>query len=529
MAARHDAPGSGNWQYAYHAPKTNTRTAKPAIPEPKARVGPPGVSSGVSFRNLPDASLMSIRDICSHYEKKCSGAYSSNSLAGRYVFQMSREIGAQLQAMSASSGGQGQRVRDLENVLEEWNACFGRNAEEGTQGVFGIVPMTPTALKHTLVSQRARVRELEASVAALQGSQDAEASKVKELMSSHAAAARLQAAADRARAEAALAAMRARCDADVALAAERAESAREEARKALEYDRARATRTVKEALASAKEESSALRADKEALEARLAREWASKLRHLELKARNAEAATAQAVERAVERARRAGAQELQRAVKEAAARAGQAAVAQGKAGGGGLSRGSTSAASKARVEARDARRAGGGAELLRDEDGAGLAPLTADELANGADGPGVVVMREGGGERREAPPPPPPAGGARAGPAEAGEAPPRAAARREPDRSSEISLLALKLKNSTEEASYLKSRVADLETMVKTMRVAIEGSLEEGAGERNFGGWRQVYAVQYPWLRDRKREDPKRYSYLKQHGGKGIRVPTESF
>ena len=42
---------------------------------------------------------MAIRQICTHYEKKCSGKYSTNSLASRYVFQMSREIMAQLQAM----------------------------------------------------------------------------------------------------------------------------------------------------------------------------------------------------------------------------------------------------------------------------------------------------------------------------------------------------------------------------------------------------------------------------------------------
>ena len=46
------------------------------------------------------------------------------------------------------------------------------------------------------------------------------------------------------------------------------------------------------------------------------------------------------------------------------------------------------------------------------------------------------------------------------------------------------------------------------------MKVAMNGSLEDGAGEKEFGGWRQVVSVQYPWLRDRKREDPARYSYM---------------
>ena len=142
-------------------------------------VGPPGVSSGISFRNLPDASLMAIRSVCLHFEKKCSGQYSSKSLASRYIFQMSREIQGQLQAMSANSGGQGQRVRDLENVLTEWNENFGRDSEDGTQGVFGIVPMTPTALKHMLAEQRGRIKELEREMRELTNAKDEAATQVR--------------------------------------------------------------------------------------------------------------------------------------------------------------------------------------------------------------------------------------------------------------------------------------------------------------------------------------------------------------
>ena len=98
------------------------------------------MSSGVSFRQLPDASLMAIRQICAHYEKKCSGKYSTKSLAGRYVFQMSREIMAQLQAMSHNAGGAGQRVRDLEDILTEWNDNFGRGSADGFQGKVSAGP-----------------------------------------------------------------------------------------------------------------------------------------------------------------------------------------------------------------------------------------------------------------------------------------------------------------------------------------------------------------------------------------------------
>lgn len=69
----------------------------PTIPEPRYRVGPKGVSSGVSFRKLPQPSLDAVRKICEHYEAKCSGTYQS--LASRYLFQMGREIRSQIDAL----------------------------------------------------------------------------------------------------------------------------------------------------------------------------------------------------------------------------------------------------------------------------------------------------------------------------------------------------------------------------------------------------------------------------------------------
>ncbi len=67
----------------------------------KQRVGPKGVSSGVSLRRFPDPSLQAIIDICDHYEAKCSGKYVS--LASRYVFHMSKEIRAQIDALKQCS------------------------------------------------------------------------------------------------------------------------------------------------------------------------------------------------------------------------------------------------------------------------------------------------------------------------------------------------------------------------------------------------------------------------------------------
>ncbi|KAL3797917.1 hypothetical protein ACHAW5_002025 [Stephanodiscus triporus] len=60
------------------------------VPEPRHRVGPKGISSGISFRNLPPPSLDEIKNVCDHYKVKCAGTYKS--LASRYVYQMATEI-----------------------------------------------------------------------------------------------------------------------------------------------------------------------------------------------------------------------------------------------------------------------------------------------------------------------------------------------------------------------------------------------------------------------------------------------------
>jgi hypothetical protein len=60
------------------------------VPEPRHRVGPKGISSGISFRDLPPPSLDEIKNVCEHYKVKCAGTYKS--LASRYVYQMATEI-----------------------------------------------------------------------------------------------------------------------------------------------------------------------------------------------------------------------------------------------------------------------------------------------------------------------------------------------------------------------------------------------------------------------------------------------------
>mmetsp|Transcript_25165 Transcript_25165/g.52874 ORF Transcript_25165/g.52874 Transcript_25165/m.52874 type:complete len:360 (-) Transcript_25165:1587-2666(-) len=84
--------------------KTNRSTRKKTdikIPEPRHRVGPKGISSGISFRNLPPPSLDQIKNICEHYQEKCAGTYKS--LASRYVYQMATEIEGLVEALKKDS------------------------------------------------------------------------------------------------------------------------------------------------------------------------------------------------------------------------------------------------------------------------------------------------------------------------------------------------------------------------------------------------------------------------------------------
>jgi hypothetical protein len=86
------------------APKTRKKTDIP-IPEPRHRVGPKGVSSGISFRELPPPSLGEIKKVCEHYQTKCAGTY--NSLASRYVYQMATEIEDLVKALEGGYGSEG--------------------------------------------------------------------------------------------------------------------------------------------------------------------------------------------------------------------------------------------------------------------------------------------------------------------------------------------------------------------------------------------------------------------------------------
>lgn len=161
-------------------------------------------------------------------------------------------------------------------------------------------------------------------------------------------------------------------------------------------------------------------------------------------------------------------------------------------GAGVINRGSTAAASAARVSKRASGSSFGGAKGLRERERNVLIPKTAAEISKGEE-EATVTLRGGIPDETV-----------------------------KENHDGRVRLLETKLKSSTDECIWLRRRLTDLEKMVEAMKVAMSGSLEVGAGEKAFTGWRQVVAVNYPWMRDRKREDPKRYTYIGKRKPPGV-------
>ena len=85
--------------------RNNRKKTDIPVPEPRHRVGPKGVSSGISFRDLPPPSLDEIKKICEHYQMKSAGTYKS--LASRYVYQMGTEIEQLVDALKEGGCSEG--------------------------------------------------------------------------------------------------------------------------------------------------------------------------------------------------------------------------------------------------------------------------------------------------------------------------------------------------------------------------------------------------------------------------------------
>jgi len=80
---------------------------------------------------LPKPSLQSIADICTHYKEKNIGQYES--LASRYLVQMSTEIMTQVLSLSNSAKEDEELFCEMRNTLNDWNEKFSKVGLNGNE------------------------------------------------------------------------------------------------------------------------------------------------------------------------------------------------------------------------------------------------------------------------------------------------------------------------------------------------------------------------------------------------------------
>ena len=118
-------------------PVADLAKLNPPVPEPEfPRIAPTG--TGISLRpyDIPPASLENIRNACQFYELKSSGKYSSKTLVGRYIFQLSREVQRQVVALEKADTAKTRRISYLEELVRDWEETFGHPSEDDLERVF---------------------------------------------------------------------------------------------------------------------------------------------------------------------------------------------------------------------------------------------------------------------------------------------------------------------------------------------------------------------------------------------------------
>ena len=161
------------------------------VAEPQHRIGPLGVSSGVSLRQYPTNYIQQVREICLHYVKKCSGKYENNKAAARYVHQMSRylliktlyinlyyyhyysEILLQLAGVAAQVNRFENEPELYQSLLDEWNENFPPSL--GASG-------TPKAVAAILSKQSTQLIDLKEQIQAEQKRREVEVAEVMRSM-----------------------------------------------------------------------------------------------------------------------------------------------------------------------------------------------------------------------------------------------------------------------------------------------------------------------------------------------------------
>mmetsp|Transcript_22955 Transcript_22955/g.71355 ORF Transcript_22955/g.71355 Transcript_22955/m.71355 type:complete len:662 (-) Transcript_22955:82-2067(-) len=183
------------------------------LPEPQHRVGPPGVSSGLSLRRFPTSTIDELRRVCTHYEDKCGGKYAATSPAARYLFQMSREIMIQLSALEAWLQEKTKMAASVNEERRQWDEHFSPSAKQRLLvGLPNAAFATPAEIAQYVRDMQELLQQRQDQAVAAERQSRTEVDNLQNILQSHRAVARVQADEDRRRHEEDLAAARAQLE-----------------------------------------------------------------------------------------------------------------------------------------------------------------------------------------------------------------------------------------------------------------------------------------------------------------------------
>eukprot|EP01041_Mallomonas_annulata_P006056 gene6056-12213_t len=127
-----------------------------AVAEPRHRIAPKGISSGISIRLHPDASIEQVRKTCYHYLDKCRGKYADSKLAARYVYQLAHDVLVQMDHWKDETDVYLLNMKLIENLVQEWNYFFPTSLQEFN---------SPKLIAMKLEQQQAEITQLRAALA----------------------------------------------------------------------------------------------------------------------------------------------------------------------------------------------------------------------------------------------------------------------------------------------------------------------------------------------------------------------------
>ena len=122
------------------------------------RLGPRGVSSGISLREFPKSCIQQVQEICLHYTEKCGGKYVDNKVAARYVHQMSDEIIKQLAGVAAQIRWHEQEPALFKALLDEWKEFFPESL--GVHGTPKMISIKLNKQAQELLNYKEQLSEL---------------------------------------------------------------------------------------------------------------------------------------------------------------------------------------------------------------------------------------------------------------------------------------------------------------------------------------------------------------------------------